>query len=110
MASGNTTGTGTYTFSAIPESDRSLLDLLLLFALFLAVTAGGEGFAVAQSRDNMAQAPRARSGDIAIREELDAARRSGTRQAYDLFIARHPQHALVDIARCERARLGPAKE
>ena len=92
------------------EEDRSLLNLFLLFALFLAVSAGGEDFAVAQTRNDMAQVPPARSGDIAIREELDAARRSGTRQAYDLFIARHPQHALVNIARCERARLGPGKK
>lgn len=46
-----------------------------------------------------------RDGDIAIREELDAARKAGTAPAYDLFIARHPAHALARIARAERARL-----
>ena len=49
--------------------------------------------------------PRARDGDVAIREELDAARKAGTRAAYDLFIARHPDHPLARTARQERERL-----
>ena len=49
--------------------------------------------------------PPPRDGDVAIREELDAARRAGTRAALDLFIARHPRHPLADIARRERERL-----
>jgi hypothetical protein len=49
--------------------------------------------------------PRARDGSIAIQEELDAARRAGTREAYDLFIARHPDHPLATTARQERDRL-----
>ncbi len=48
---------------------------------------------------------RARDGDIAIAQELDAARRAGTVEAYDLFIARHPGHKLIDIARRERELL-----
>ncbi|HEX8443754.1 MAG TPA: hypothetical protein VF631_08915 [Allosphingosinicella sp.] len=47
----------------------------------------------------------ARDGNIAIQEELDAARRAGTIAAYDLFIARHPQHPLAETARAERAKL-----
>jgi hypothetical protein len=47
----------------------------------------------------------ARDGNIAIQEELDAARRAGTITAYDLFIARHPQHPLAETARAERAKL-----
>ena len=47
----------------------------------------------------------ARDGNIAIQQELDAARKAGTLEAYDLFIARHPHHPLADIARRERARL-----
>ena len=47
----------------------------------------------------------ARPGDIAVREEFEAARRAGTIAAYDLFIARHPDHALTDTARRERERL-----
>ena len=47
----------------------------------------------------------ARDGDIAIQEELCAARKAGTTAAYDLFIARHPGHRLEAVAREERARL-----
>lgn len=47
----------------------------------------------------------ARDGDIAIQEELDAARRACTVAALDLFIARHPGHPLEAVAREERARL-----
>jgi hypothetical protein len=49
--------------------------------------------------------PLPRDGDVAIREELDAARRAGTLAAYDLFLARHPRHALAATARRERQRL-----
>jgi hypothetical protein len=47
----------------------------------------------------------ARDGNIAIQEELDAARRTATVEAYDLFIERHPGHPLADVAREERQRL-----
>ena len=47
----------------------------------------------------------ARDGNIAIQEELDAARKAGTIAAYDLFIARHPRHPLAGQARAERAKL-----
>ena len=47
----------------------------------------------------------ARDGNIAIQEELDAARKARTVTAYDLFIARHPGHPLETVAREERARL-----
>jgi hypothetical protein len=47
----------------------------------------------------------ARDGNIAIRQELDAARKAGTLSAYDLFIARHPSHPLAEIARKERQLL-----
>jgi hypothetical protein len=69
-------------------------------ALALAAAAGAGAVA-------MAEPPivPARDGDIAIRQELDAACRAGTVEAYDLFIARHPDHPLAEIARRERARL-----
>lgn len=51
----------------------------------------------------------ARDGNIAIAEELEAARRAATLAAYDLFIARHPDHPLADTARRERARLAAAQ-
>ena len=46
--------------------------------------------------------PRARDGNIAIQEELEAARRAASVEAYDLFIARHPDHPLAKVAREER--------
>jgi hypothetical protein len=49
--------------------------------------------------------PRPRDGDIAIGEELDAARRAGTLAAYDLFLARHRRHKLAAAARRERAAI-----
>lgn len=50
----------------------------------------------------------ARDGDIAIEQELCAARKQRTLAAYDLFIARHPEHRLVRIATEERAKLAAA--
>lgn len=47
----------------------------------------------------------ARDGDIAIRQELCAAREAGTVAAYDLFIARHPDHPLIKTALEERRAL-----
>ncbi len=47
----------------------------------------------------------ARDGNIAIKQELDAARKARTLAAYDLFIARHPSHPLAEVARKERQHL-----
>jgi len=49
--------------------------------------------------------PRPRDGNIAVQEELDAARRAGTVEAFDLFLARHSDHPLAETARRERARV-----
>lgn len=49
--------------------------------------------------------PRPRDGNVAIREELEAARRAGRLAAYDLFIERHPGHPLAETARRERTAL-----
>jgi hypothetical protein len=51
------------------------------------------------------QAAPARDGNIAIQEELDAARKAGTVEAYELFLRRHPDHTLSETARQERDRL-----
>lgn len=48
--------------------------------------------------------------ELAVHEELCAARKKGTAAAYDLFIARHPKHALAKKAREERARLTAARK
>lgn len=47
----------------------------------------------------------ARSGDIAIEEELAQAREQATLEAYDRFIERHPGHPLTAAARAERKKL-----
>jgi hypothetical protein len=49
----------------------------------------------------------ARPGHVAELEELEAARRKGTAEAFDLFLARHPTSRYADQARAERARLRP---
>jgi len=49
--------------------------------------------------------PLPRDGNIAVQEELDAARKAGTIAAYDLFLARNPDHPLAEVARRERALL-----
>lgn len=49
--------------------------------------------------------PRAQDGARAIQSEYDAAVRIGTAEALDLFIARHPGHALVAEAERRRASL-----
>jgi hypothetical protein len=63
----------------------------------------------------MSQAPPqgmqpARDGDIAIREELDMARRAGTTAAYDRFLTRHGNHPLAEAARRERDRLATSRK
>lgn len=52
-----------------------------------------------------AMAP-ARDPNIAVQEEFDLARKSGTEEAWDLFIRRHPKHPLAAVAREELRKLG----
>jgi len=62
-----------------------------------------------ESRDSKPSGLRLpRDPDIAVQEELDAARRAGTLAAYDLFLARHGDHRLAEAARRERARIAAA--
>ncbi|WP_431204256.1 hypothetical protein ACQ86E_03785 [Bradyrhizobium betae] len=49
--------------------------------------------------------PLARDPATAVAEEYDAARRTGTRDAYELFIARHGDDPLAEQARAELKRL-----
>lgn len=77
-----------------------------LVALMLAGLVSGEGSDLSQRHPaRSTELPLPRDGDVAVREELDAARRAGTVQAYDLFIARHGGHPLARVARRERAAL-----
>ena len=77
-----------------------MIHLLLLVAAAVADAPGG-----ASQEVPMPTSIAPRDGNIAIQEELDAARRKGTLDAYDLFIARHPDHPLAEIARREREAL-----
>lgn len=76
---------------------------LLLLALSGAACARETN--MSSTGDEKAGVPPARDGNIAIRQELEAAREAATLEAYDLFIARHPDHPLAETARRERARL-----
>lgn len=89
---------------------RALLLLALLPALAgAAAIAATEGEMSQDRRSTTLRPPR--DGDVAVQEELEAARRAGTAAAYDLFLARHPGHRLAAVARRERdglmRRAGP---
>ena len=73
-----------------------------------AIASAGTGSAMENEVKSPPIAP-ARDGNIAIQEELCAARRQGTVAAYDLFIARHPDHPLAAKARDERAKLSGSR-
>lgn len=49
--------------------------------------------------------PMARDPAAAVAEEYEAARRKGTREAFELFIARHGDDPLAGQARAELKRL-----
>ncbi|RTE95268.1 hypothetical protein D6B98_04660 [Bradyrhizobium sp. LVM 105] len=49
--------------------------------------------------------PMARDPAVAVAEEYEAAHRKGTREALELFIARHPDDPLAAQARVELKRL-----
>jgi hypothetical protein len=78
---------------------------MLMLGLALAGAARASGTEMNDPPRRSTDLPRPRDGNIAVREELDAARRAGTLAAYDLFIARHSRHKLAAVARRERARL-----
>lgn len=75
----------------------------------LTLTGSGAGKATTMMKERQSLRSRelrpARNGDIAVREELDEARRAGTLAAYDLFLARHPEHRLAEVARRERTEI-----
>lgn len=78
---------------------------LLAAALLPGCAAAGSNEEAAMSPDKQATLPPARDGNIAIREEFDAAKAKNTAAAWDLFIARHPHHALTAEAKRARAKL-----
>ncbi len=58
-----------------------------------------------EHQDCSAEIPPARDGNIAIREEYDAAMAANTVAAFEIFIARHPDHTLANLARDKLAQL-----
>lgn len=79
---------------------------IVLLAAAAAVTTG-TGSEGPVTNDRIAPA---RDGNIAIEEELCAARKARTIAAYDLFLARHPGHPLAEVARRERAQLAASPQ
>lgn len=73
--------------------------------LFLLLAGAAVPSAVADKAPVDAQMRKPRDPDIAVEEELCAARKAGTVAAYDLFLDRHPRHPLADTARKERSVL-----
>ena len=63
------------------------------------------GFAMTAFANGQAPIAPARDPDIAVQEEFESARMSGTVAAWRLFIARHPDHRLAEDAREELRRL-----
>jgi hypothetical protein len=64
--------------------------------------------AAADELNNAARAnsmPPARDPDAAVAEEYQAAQRTGTAEAFELFIARHTDCALAETARGDLRRL-----
>jgi hypothetical protein len=79
------------------------LTAAVCICVMLALT--GPGREAAMANDVSTTVPRARPGHLAELEELEAARRAGTRAAYDLFLARHPESRHAPHARREREKL-----
>lgn len=76
-----------------------------LFGLVLAGAGCPKGAEMKPPETRSTNLPLPRDGSIAVQEELDAARRAGTLEAYDLFLARHGDHPLAETARHERAAI-----
>lgn len=79
--------------------------MLIGLAALSATSADSGEMAMTGPDERTTPLPPARDGNVAIREELEAARRAATLAAYDLFIARHPRHPLEAVARRERDAL-----
>jgi hypothetical protein len=78
---------------------------LISLCLALAGPAALEGHGLKPHPGRSTDQPRPRDGNVAIQEELDAARHLRTLAAYDLFLRRHGDHPLAAAARRERAVL-----
>jgi hypothetical protein len=84
---------------------RRRLAAALLASLALAASGASPAAAMKKQRPlRSTELPLPRAGDAA-RQELEAARRAGTIEAYDLFLSRHGDQPLAATARRERAAL-----
>lgn len=85
---------------------RRRLAAILLAGLALAGSGVSPAAAMKKQRSTHPTVmPPPRDPDIAVQQELDAARRAGTLAAYDLFLSRHGDHPLAADARRERAAI-----
>jgi hypothetical protein len=85
---------------------RRRLAFMLLAGLVLAEGGATGAAAMKEQRPGRStDQPHPRDGDVAIRQELEAARRAGTLEAYDLFLQRHAGHPLAAVASRERDEL-----
>jgi hypothetical protein len=87
--------------------DNASKTMLLKSALFVltSVATGSHAADVNGPPRHTTNLPRPRDPNVAVQEELDAARAAGTVAAYDNFLARHGDHRLAVIARRERRAL-----
>lgn len=76
-----------------------------LFGLILAGAGCPNGAGVKQPETRSTVLRPSGDPNLAVQHELDAARRAGTLEAYDLFLARHGDHPLAETARRERAAI-----
>lgn len=87
---------------------RRRLVPVFLAGLALAGSGAAQGAEMKERRPRAIRStelPRPLNPDTAVRLELEATRRAGTIEAYDLFIGRHPGHPLTEAARRERAAI-----
>jgi hypothetical protein len=87
--------------SRLPRPTRLLLEAAMLVLAAAATPAAARPGRMTGPSASRPIAPH-RDGNIAVAEELEAARCAGTVAAYDLFLARHPDHPLARTARRER--------
>ena len=78
------------------------LAAIAILALTMSGAASLKGSDLDNSPRRSTDLPRPRDPNLAVQAELDAARRAGTAEAYDLFLARHGGHPLADVAQRER--------
>lgn len=74
---------------------------VLMISMGFSAPAEASGAAPSGTGGIMTPAP---DGDAAVRKEYDTTVRKGTREAYELFVLRHPDHPLADEARAWLAR------